>query len=88
MEIHVDKWFLTTKIIIFFFALRSGACIVQDKTTYSNELVNMARFHMPEKYKTFMIQRMNFWPLYEVATCHLENTCQTIFIFPLLNKNL
>ena len=36
---------------------------------------------MPEKYKTFMIQRMNFWPLYEVATCHLENTCQNFNLY-------
>ena len=36
---------------------------------------------MPEKYKTFMIQRMNFWPLYEVATCHLENSCQNFNLY-------
>ena len=36
---------------------------------------------MPEKYKTFMIQRMNFWPLYEVATCHLENSCQNVNLY-------
>ena len=28
-----------------------------------------------------MIQRMNFWPLYEVATCHLENSCQNVNLY-------
>ena len=65
-----------------FYSFRSGACIITDKITYSDEkLENMARFHMPEKYKTFMIQRMNFWPLYEVATCHLENSCQNVNLY-------
>ena len=60
---------------------RSAPCKVLDHTDFFENVENLPKYKIPEKYNTLMIMRICYWPLYQVSVMSVQEPCQFLNLY-------